>query len=489
MRRPPPLVSYEKQLTVVEVLASRSPVYVNQAPDRAFKVLSDDQLVEEVRKSADIAAQLRQSQSCSPVKAWGAPNKPQTGSMLSPNGGTKRVRPATAGGSTTREWTGSSSSLINTTGCMSPPAQPRPRSAGGMPVTNRTLTPSSSICSSEVLPAYIKETTKESSHNSNSLTAAARVVQLESTVAQLTATLKELRKDNATLRRAAVGEEEVQRVEVLAAQHKSALDTVQALTDSRAAADKALKAQAVKQLVHILHSAATMYISMLTEILQLERALRAATVQQKQYSTADVSVMSSPTSAVMQSPVRKLSANQAATLAQQQHDVYNDADDTANAFSSECDDTSIDNNDMLLECSATANSGDMCLPDEEPLAGDSPTPRQPTTSAISPELHMRSAARTASAAVQAWSSSSKDKDANGGDTSPVTSMTSPSKTSKSPATAIKRGLQAELHAAAEEEAYLKEKEQKRLRNLAHSKPPEGLLNRARDAALSKQERE
>jgi hypothetical protein len=189
---------------------------------------------------------LRQSQSCSPVKAWGAPNKPQTGSMLSPNGGTKRVRPATAGGSTTREWTGSNSSFINTTGCMSPPAQPRPRSAGGMPVTNRTLSPSSSVCSSEALPAYTTEAPQDSSHTSNSLTAAARVVQLESTVAQLTATLKDLRKDNAALRRAAVGEEEVQRVELLAAQHKSALDTVQVLTDSKVAADKAVKAQAAK---------------------------------------------------------------------------------------------------------------------------------------------------------------------------------------------------------------------------------------------------
>jgi hypothetical protein len=250
MRRPPPLVSYEKQLTVAEVLASRSPVYVKQAPDRAFKVLSDDQLVEEARRSADIAAQLRQSQTCSPVKAWGAPNKPQTGSMLSPNGGTKRVRPATAGGSTTREWTGSNSSFINTTGCMSPPAQPRPRSAGGLPMTQRKITPSSSICSSEVLPAYTTDAIPSSS-NSNSLTAAARVVQLESTVAQLTATIKDLRKDNAVLRKAAVGEEEVQRVELLAAQHKSALDTVQVLTDSKVAADKALKAQAAKVIVAI----------------------------------------------------------------------------------------------------------------------------------------------------------------------------------------------------------------------------------------------
>jgi hypothetical protein len=245
MKRPPQLVSYEKQLSVAEVLASRSPVYVKQAPDRAFKVLSDEQLIEEARKSADIAAQLRQSQTSSPVKAWGAPN-PQTGSMLSPNGGTKRVRPTTASGSSTREWSGSNSSFINTAGCMSPPAQPRPRSAGGMPVTNRTLTPSSSICDSEALPAYAAETSNSSSSNNSSLTAAARVVQLERTVEQLTATLKELRKDNAALRRAAVGEEEVQRVEALAAQHKSALDTVQALTDSKAAADKAFKAQAAK---------------------------------------------------------------------------------------------------------------------------------------------------------------------------------------------------------------------------------------------------
>jgi hypothetical protein len=241
MRKPPPLASYEKQLSVAELLASRSPVYVKQAPDRAFKVLSDDQLVEAARRSADIAAHLRQSQSCSPVKAWGAPNKPQ-GSMLSPNGATKRVRPATACGNTTREWTGNNSPFIN--GCMSPSAQPRPRSAGGMPMTQRTVTTSSSICSSEVLPAYTTETIKASSDNS--LSAAARVVQLESTVAQLTATLKELRKDNAALRRAAVGEEEVQRVELLAAQHRSAVDTIQTLTDSKAAADKALKAQAAK---------------------------------------------------------------------------------------------------------------------------------------------------------------------------------------------------------------------------------------------------
>jgi hypothetical protein len=212
-------------------------------------------------------------------------------------------------------------------------------------------------------------------------------------------------------------------------------------------------------------------------------------VQQVQYNTADVSATSSPTPTAVQSPVRKLSANQAATLAQQQHDAYNDADDIANNFSSECDDTSISNGDMLLECSAPASSGDMCLPDEEPLASDAPTPRVHTP-AISPKLQIRSAARTAAVAVQqAWSSSSKDLNANGCGTSPVTPMTSPSKTSKSPAAAITRGLQAELDAAAEEEAYLKEREQKRLRNLAHSKPPEGLLNRARDAALSKQERE
>jgi hypothetical protein len=226
------------------------------------------------------------------------------------------------------------------------------------------------------------------------------------------------------------------------------------------------------------------------QILQLERALRAATAQQTRHSAADVSATSSPTSVTVQSPVRKLSANQAAILAQQHIDAYDNADDTANKFSSEFDDTSISNGDMLLECSAPANSGDMCLPDEEPLASDAPTPRTPT-SATSPKLHIRNAARTAAVAVQqAWgSSSSKDVNSKGCGTSPVTPMTSPSKTSKSPATAIKRGLQAELDAAAEEEAYLKEKEQKRLRNLAHSKPPEGLLNRARDAALSKQERE
>jgi hypothetical protein len=219
---------------------------------------------------------------------------------------------------------------------------------------------------------------------------------------------------------------------------------------------------------------------LLKQILQLERALRAATVQQMRYSATDVSTTSPPTSAAAQSPVRKLSANQAATLAQQH--VYSDADDTANAFNSKYDDISTSNDELLLECSAPA-SGDMCLPDQEPLVSDTP-------SATSPVQHMRSAARTAAAVAvqQAWSSSSsKEVNANGGGTSPVTPMASPSKTSKSPA--IKRGLQAELDAAAEEEAYLKEKEQKRLRNLLHSKPPEGLLNRARDAALSKQERE
>jgi hypothetical protein len=179
------------------------------------------------------------------------------------------------------------------------------------------------------------------------------------------------------------------------------------------------------------------------QILQLERALRAATSQQVRYSPTDVSAASSPTSTAVQSPVRKLSANQAATLAQQHHDVYDDADDTANNFSSECDSTSIDNNDMLLECSAPANSGDTCLPEEEALVGDAPTPHKHTSA-------IRSAARTAVAVQQAWSSSSKDlAEANGGGTSPVTTLTSPSKTSKSSATAIKRGLQAELDAAAE----------------------------------------
>ena len=48
-------------------------------------------------------------------------------------------------------------------------------------------------------------------------------------------------------------------------------------------------------------------------------------------------------------------------------------------------------------------------------------------------------------------------------------------------------LQAELAAAAEQAAYLKEKEEKRLRSLATAKPPEVLLARAREAAAAKEE--
>ena len=247
--------------------------------DKAYKLMTEEQIAEDARISAAIVAQLHSKNN----SATNSPNR----TTRPPSAGTKRARPMTATTAKSLKdaaagWGWNSASDNDHE--VHPPPYSRPASAGSAfraSSNKRTAARKQSQLHEtdslghgndheEQLSTHSSSEEEFEQHDHTSDAPSDDMMiradagagdmavpeqqqsnpnsadELQRVVARMNRQLSQLQRENAQLKQAAIGHEEVQRVETLANEHAAAISALELMTSDKRAADKALKSQAAK---------------------------------------------------------------------------------------------------------------------------------------------------------------------------------------------------------------------------------------------------